>query len=304
MEITINSESTVPAYMQLFDHIAAAMEAEEYKKGERLPSETELCGKTGLSKGTVRQTFDRLETEGYIKRIHGSGTYVLDWHPEHRAMYLFRELCRKEGLDGEQTFALLKAACGRHFKGEAPREAAVIDCTPEIADDIAREIERNWNIKVNCYDVVQVRQGFLTPKEELWITTRVHYEEVLPEAVRMKKELVGTVIMPDRTVSSQILALDEDCLLGIVYDSQDFLMYISHNLTLLGRHNTYVLCQREEWKEKNRAIRQKDIVWLVPAMEADIILQMKELGSNFIVYSYEVEKESLEEMRTYMERKK
>jgi GntR family transcriptional regulator len=47
-----------------------------YQEHQKLPSERELCVIYNVSRITVRQALEMLEREGYIKRIHGKGTFV------------------------------------------------------------------------------------------------------------------------------------------------------------------------------------------------------------------------------------
>ncbi len=44
--------------------------------GAKLPSEPELCEQHGVSRATVREAVRGLVEEGYLSRVHGSGTYV------------------------------------------------------------------------------------------------------------------------------------------------------------------------------------------------------------------------------------
>jgi DNA-binding GntR family transcriptional regulator len=48
----------------------------EYAQSEMLPSETELCDRFGISRGTLRHAVTSLEQEGYIKRRQGIGTII------------------------------------------------------------------------------------------------------------------------------------------------------------------------------------------------------------------------------------
>ena len=45
---------------------------------KRLPGETELCARCGASRQTVRKALARLEEDGIIVRVRGSGTYLSD----------------------------------------------------------------------------------------------------------------------------------------------------------------------------------------------------------------------------------
>lgn len=50
----------------------------QYKKGEKIPPELELCKDFNVSRTTVRTALNQLTLEGYLVRQQGSGTYVAD----------------------------------------------------------------------------------------------------------------------------------------------------------------------------------------------------------------------------------
>lgn len=49
-----------------------------YKEGDKLPTERELAVKLNVSRHTVREAFNKLQTEGRIKVIPGKGAFVLE----------------------------------------------------------------------------------------------------------------------------------------------------------------------------------------------------------------------------------
>jgi DNA-binding GntR family transcriptional regulator len=67
---------SAPAYQtlrqQLRDEIAAGL----YRNGARLPTESELVARLGLSRQTVRRAFQDLVAEGLVYRVPGRGTYA------------------------------------------------------------------------------------------------------------------------------------------------------------------------------------------------------------------------------------
>ena len=78
---TINRQSPVPYYQQLVDVLAERITAGLVQTGERLPSENELCNEFGLSRATVRQALQLLESRGLVQRIAKRGVFVSESPP-------------------------------------------------------------------------------------------------------------------------------------------------------------------------------------------------------------------------------
>ncbi|GAB2532641.1 GntR family transcriptional regulator [Gracilibacillus alcaliphilus] len=49
-----------------------------YQKGEKIPTELELCKTFDVSRTTVRAALNQLTLEGYLERTQGKGTFVAD----------------------------------------------------------------------------------------------------------------------------------------------------------------------------------------------------------------------------------
>jgi GntR family transcriptional regulator len=65
-----------PAYQTLRDQIRDEIAAGRYRGGARLPTESELVARHGLSRQTVRRAFQDLVAEGVVFRVPGRGTYA------------------------------------------------------------------------------------------------------------------------------------------------------------------------------------------------------------------------------------
>ncbi|MGL5041994.1 MAG: GntR family transcriptional regulator [Culicoidibacterales bacterium] len=74
--MNIDKKSRVPLYVQLIDILIEQITVKEFKEGDKLPFENEMCIKYNVSRTTVRQALSELEKDGYIEVIHGKGTYV------------------------------------------------------------------------------------------------------------------------------------------------------------------------------------------------------------------------------------
>ncbi len=64
---------------QLRDEIAAGV----YRNGARLPTESELVARHGVSRQTVRRAFQDLVAEGVVYRVPGRGTYADETAPRY-----------------------------------------------------------------------------------------------------------------------------------------------------------------------------------------------------------------------------
>src|ERR1700755_1526298 len=67
---------TAPAYQTLRQQLRGEIAAGLYGEGTRLPTESELVARHGLSRQTVRRAFQDLVAEGVVYRVPGRGTYA------------------------------------------------------------------------------------------------------------------------------------------------------------------------------------------------------------------------------------
>ena len=65
-------------YTEIYDYLKNKILNDEYKAGEKLPSENELTSLFGVSRNTVRRAINQLSFEGLIASVHGKGVFVLE----------------------------------------------------------------------------------------------------------------------------------------------------------------------------------------------------------------------------------
>lgn len=71
----ISRNSQVPLYVQLADTIREQIRTGQIKKGDKLPSETEMIKYYRLGRLTVRDALAVLVNEGLLEKQHGKGTF-------------------------------------------------------------------------------------------------------------------------------------------------------------------------------------------------------------------------------------
>jgi GntR family transcriptional regulator of arabinose operon len=72
----INKNSRIPLYMQVKDLIINQIKTGEFRSGDIIPAEVELCKMYDISRFPVRQAMLELVDEGYLERTRGKGTFV------------------------------------------------------------------------------------------------------------------------------------------------------------------------------------------------------------------------------------
>ena len=65
-------------YIEIYDYIKNKILNDEYKAGEKLPSENELTSLFDVSRNTVRRAINQLSFEGLVASVHGKGVFVLE----------------------------------------------------------------------------------------------------------------------------------------------------------------------------------------------------------------------------------
>lgn len=77
IEKTIDRDSKLKLYVQIYSIIKDKIESGEWPAGNQIPTEDDLCKMYDVSKVTVREAIQELVREGCLKRQQGKGTFVM-----------------------------------------------------------------------------------------------------------------------------------------------------------------------------------------------------------------------------------
>ncbi len=80
--ITLEEESGVPLYRQIYEGVRGAILSGELLPGKPLPASRFLAQQLGVSRTTIVNTYDQLLAEGYLESRAGAGTFVAAHLPE------------------------------------------------------------------------------------------------------------------------------------------------------------------------------------------------------------------------------
>ena len=99
--LDFNRNKPLPLYYQLKEKLLENIENGEWKNGEKIPAEAELCAIYKLSRITVRKAVDELVRNGYLLRFQGKGTFVAGIGLEQKlsGFYSFSETLLQKGKE-------------------------------------------------------------------------------------------------------------------------------------------------------------------------------------------------------------
>ena len=76
MKYTIDPQRDTPIYRQMAEAILRDIKTGKLAAGTKLPTVRELAEESGLSQGTIKHTYDYLESLDAIEMTQGKGTFV------------------------------------------------------------------------------------------------------------------------------------------------------------------------------------------------------------------------------------
>ena len=117
-------------YIVLADHLMKQIQQGQYKPGEYLPTEAQICSAYGVSRFTVRQAIQELQQRGNIITHHGIGSQVIRTEPvgsEFSFSFDSVDDFIKSGKDLKIEVALTDT------RGADERVADMLECSPGAA---------------------------------------------------------------------------------------------------------------------------------------------------------------------------
>jgi len=97
---TIDPVSIVPLYKQLLDILSTAIDSNQLKPGDRIPSEKELLDTFNVSRVTIRRAIQELAYQNKVLCVPGKGSFVLQPKIEPlTALTSFSENMRAQGYE-------------------------------------------------------------------------------------------------------------------------------------------------------------------------------------------------------------
>jgi GntR family transcriptional regulator len=137
----------ISLYYQLQEKLSKKIQSGEWKSGQKIPTETELCDTYGLSRITVRKAIEGLVHEGRLIRFQGKGTFVasISFEQKLSKFYSFSEALKKKGKNEHVkmlSFDIIKSDASVSAHMGLSEDTEVYKITRlRMVDDIAYAVE-------------------------------------------------------------------------------------------------------------------------------------------------------------------
>jgi GntR family transcriptional regulator len=175
----LNRHAAAALHRQLGDHLEARLR-DEFRPGDRLPSEAELAGEYDVNRLTVRQALADLGRRGLVEAFQGRGTFVA--RPPVRYEVAagrdasFTRTMKREGRDVTLRFLRLTEddtpEIMRELRTRRPTRRyhllRLVDGSPWsltstwIATTRFKNLDRHWDGETSLFDALEQHYGIRT----------------------------------------------------------------------------------------------------------------------------------------------
>lgn len=156
--LQLSGDKSVPAYQQIKDAIREKIQQGDWRVGQAIPSENQLAELLNVSRMTINRPFRELTEEGFLRRVHGLGTFVAE-PPRHAHLVELVSIADE-----------IKNAGGVH-------RAELLEQSAEHAN---KALAERFN---------------LAPNSKVYKVTMVHYQNDVP--IQFEQRYVNPNVLPD-----------------------------------------------------------------------------------------------------------
>lgn len=154
----IDKSAPQPLYQQIKNTIHDRIKSNEWKAGQKLPSENELVAALEVSRMTIHRALRELTQEGLINRVHGLGSFVAE-APRHASLIELKDI------------AVEVTQSGKHHSS---RVLALE--TRQASETVARDMQ-------------------VPPGTALYFLNAVHYQDDIP--IQLEARYVNPDLVPE-----------------------------------------------------------------------------------------------------------
>ncbi len=307
----IDSENTMPIYMQIAKSIEHDIKKEILKNGDKLPTVRELADELGVACGTIKRTYDELKKTGLITMTQGRGTFVSfgkqnnDSRKEQAMTAIDDMLDKLENLSFStkeiQIFIDLKIR--ERIERNYDVQIAVVDCNSEVLESIVKQI---YHIQgINVYKIlledIEKKPYNIEDKFDIVITTLKHYD-IVQELFTENENIVKIALNTSQKTVMELAQLKQEDNVAVITKSHSFMNIVNYAINLFNnecKNIGYYIIQNNDDNYVKNILVNKNII-ILPANYEKLfsksilnVLNSFSINGRIIEYEYAIDHGSL-----------
>lgn len=139
LDITLKTAEGKPFVAQIYEQFREKIQRNELHDGDKVPSMREVATHCGVSLGIVKQAFNTLTTEGYLRSHPGRGLYVVGAQARRASVALVLP-----GLDFEQMPKIIRGVKAGLGQSSARMIVQAADCDYDHEADLFENLSASF----------------------------------------------------------------------------------------------------------------------------------------------------------------
>ncbi len=273
MNITIQKTSPLSLREQIKRQIRLLIDCGDLELGQALPSARDLSAILKVNRNTITQAYKELSSEGILKIVVGSGTFVkedLTLKPKKELDQVFDEAIRNAKRCGFST-----AEINEHFLNRlsafttdySKKRILVVDCNDEVIGYLCDKLSEELGLQaegVLIQEIEKDRKAAMTffKDKDLVVCGFNHLEELKCAVPNLNVEVVAVLFHVDAKVINALTQLREGAKVGCVCANQRSTETFYNSVYFSGRKELKrILAGYDNSKKLEKVIRECDVIF-------------------------------------------
>ena len=232
-DFKINNNVDLPIYRQLTNLIRSKVATGELAPGTKMPTVRELSDMIGIAQGTVKRTYDELESLGIVEKAQGKGTFISGKGEKSlpaesrkdRAMEaidnMFDEL-EALGFSAMETEIFLELKKRERESRNEKIKVAIIECNTEVLSNLVDQLRsEDFDIYPHLLSTIKKHPYKIGDDMNLIITTATHFDE-LTEILPHQDRMIRIALSLTASSVHGLLMIPQKSKVGILCESDKF----------------------------------------------------------------------------------
>jgi DNA-binding transcriptional regulator YhcF (GntR family) len=273
MDIKVQSDSPFRIRDQIKRQIRLLIDGGEIEAGQPLPSARDLSAVLKVNRNTVTQAYKELSTEGLLKIVVGSGTFVKDdlaLKPIKAMDRVFDKAiqnARRIGFNTEEIAEHFMDRLSALTADVSKKRVVVVDCNDEVVHYLCDRLSKTFGVHAQGMLIQEIEadrksaMGLLNGKD-LIVCGFNHLEELKRAVPRLKAEVVAILLQVDVRVINTLAQLPKGTKVGFVCANQRSTETLYNSAYFSGaKELRRILAGYDNSKKLQKVIRGCDVIF-------------------------------------------